>query len=65
MGSAWQPANISDRGVLFRTKLGDDTLLYDINRTTGIMRVLKLNQNDPNKFAVAATAKCELTHRKF
>lgn len=64
-GGAWQPAQVSDRGILFRTKVGDDTLLYDINRTTGQMRVLKLNANDPNKFSQAATAKCELTHRKF
>ncbi|MCF8192319.1 MAG: hypothetical protein K9J04_05580 [Burkholderiales bacterium] len=64
-GGAWQPAQISDRGILFRTKVGDDTLLYDINRTTGLMRVLKLNANDPNKFSQAAAAKCELTHRKF
>lgn len=64
-GGAWQPAQVSDRGILFRTKVGDDTLLYDINRTTGQMRVLKLNPNDPNKFSQAAAAKCELTHRKF
>ncbi|NBU58366.1 MAG: hypothetical protein EBS23_01030 [Betaproteobacteria bacterium] len=64
-GGAWQPAQVSDRGILFRTKVGDDTLLYDINRTTGQMRVLKLNPNDPNKFSQAASAKCELTHRKF
>jgi len=64
-GTTWQPAIVSDRGILFRTKVGDDTLLYDINRTTGQMRVLKLNQNDPNKFSQAATAKCELTHRRF
>ena len=64
-GAGWLPGNVSDRGILFRTKVGDDTLLYDINRTTGQMRVLKLNANDPNKFSQAATAKCELTHRKF
>jgi len=64
-GAAWQPALVSDRGILVRTKVGDDTLLYDINRTTGQMRVLKLNPNDPNKFLQSATAKCELTHRKF
>ncbi|MBU3694296.1 MAG: hypothetical protein FGM40_05640 [Rhodocyclaceae bacterium] len=64
-GAAWQPAHVSDRGILFRTKVGDDTLLYDINRNTGQMRVLKLNPNDPNKFSQVATARCELTHRKF
>jgi len=64
-GASWQPAMVSDRGILFRTKVGDDTLLYDINRNTGQMRVLKLNPNDPNKFSQAATARCELTHRKF
>lgn len=64
-GAGWQPANVSDRGILFRTKVGDDTLMYDINRTTGQMRVLKLNAADPNKFSQAATARCELTHRKF
>jgi len=64
-GAAWQPAMVSDRGILFRTKVGDDTLLYDINRTTGQLRVLRLNPNDPNKFSQSATAKCELTHRKF
>jgi len=64
-GATWQPAMVSDRGILFRTKVGDDTLLYDINRITGQMRLLKLSPSDPNKFSQVTTARCELTHRKF
>lgn len=64
-GATWQPAMVSDRGIQFRTKVGDDTLLYDINRITGQMRLLKLSPTDPNKFSQVTNARCELTHRKF